>query len=192
MISAMRRLLASVLVILILPRPAAAQNPHPIDLAAGTSIIRDAKNDVNLPRGWYVSGAWTVKKPVSAVFEVSDNSRTLTFLGAEARVSVLAVMAGARLTGRLGKVRQYGQVLVGRASGNGSQFSLATDTVNNTPDSISPHLVVQPGIGLDFPLHRRFALRMELDARTLSKAGNGNENGVQFRLAAGLAYALRR
>jgi hypothetical protein len=124
------------------------------------------------------------------VVEAGRSARTLSFLGADATLAMWTVMAGPRLSAKLRRVHEYGQVLVGRASSSGSAFSLGGARAAG-PDSVSPHLVVQPGIGLDVPLGRRVSARIQLDARMLGEAGNGNENGVQFRMAAGVAYALR-
>lgn len=168
------------------PRAAAAQEPK-IEAGAGAAVVRDSKNSVNL-RGWYAEGSYRIRPGISIVVEGSSTWRTLTIYAGDfavdrVKLSVDSVMAGARLSTRLWKVREFAQVLAGRLSGSGSDTSFV---------DVTPHVVVQPGLGLDIPLAQRLALRIELDARYISVDGRGNQNGVQFRLASGFAYALRR
>lgn len=151
--------------------------------------MRDANsvNTVNL-RGWYLEAAAKLRPGVSVVVEGSSEWRTQVYYAGDFEISRLtlrvnSVVAGARLSTHVGKTREFGQVLAGRLSATGSNAS--------APDP-TPHWVVQPGIGLDVPLMSRLALRVELDARFIGTDHRGNENGVQFRLAAGFAYTLRR
>lgn len=182
-----RRLCLVALLVAVAPRPAAAQQEPKIELATGAAVVRDTKNSVNL-RGWFAEGAVKIRPGLSIVVEGSSTWRTQAYYAGDfevdrVRLSVDSVMAGARLSAKVWKVRQFAQVLAGRLSGSGSDASFPQPT---------PHLVVQPGFGLDFALVSRLALRIELDARYISTDGRGNQNGVQFRLASGFAYALRR
>ncbi len=136
-------------------------------------MLRDTKNTVNL-RGWYLEAAAKLRPGVSVVVEGSSTWRTQPLYAGDFEVARLtltvnSVMAGVRLGTRVWKLREFGQVLAGRLSATGSNAS--------APDP-TPHWVIQPGIGLDFPLASRLALRIELDGR--------------FRLVSGFAYALRR
>ena len=182
-----RRLLwIAAAVIAIVPRPAFAQVPR-VEATAGASVVRDPKNTVNL-RGWWVEGAMRLRPGISLVGEADAAYFTQLYYAGDfevdrQRLSVVSAMGGIRLSTRIWKLREFGQVLVGRLTSSGTDLSLVEQT---------PHFTAQPGLGLDFPLASRVALRVELDARYISKDQRGNENGVQFRLASGFAVALRR
>jgi hypothetical protein len=181
-----RRLSVLTVLLVVAPRPAAAQEPR-IELGVGAAVVRDSKNSVNL-RGWYAEGSMRVLPGVSIVVEASSTWRTQVYYAgdfevARVKLAVDSVMAGARLSTKIWKVREFGQVLAGRLTGSGSDASFPDPT---------PHFTVQPGLGLDIPLVSGLALRIELDARYIGVDNRGNQNGVQFRLASGFAYALRR
>jgi hypothetical protein len=182
-----RPLCVVVVLLALTPRPAAAQEEPGIEIGGGAAVLRDTKNTVNL-RGWYLEAAAKVRPGVSVVVEGSSTWRTQPLYAGDFEVARLtlrvnSVMAGARLSTHVWKAREVAQILAGRLSATGSNAS--------APDP-TPHWVIQPGIGLEFPLMSRLALRIQLDGRFIGADGRGNENGVQFRLASGVVYALRR
>ncbi|MBI3490312.1 MAG: hypothetical protein HY047_00690 [Acidobacteria bacterium] len=184
----MTRPLLMVLLLVSVAHRAEAQVATPAEVSVAFSAVRDTKNDVNLPQGWNVGAAMALVHDISVVAEVGNNSRRIPLLGPDgqdylARISVTSFLAGPRLTARLGRAKEFGQVLVGYVSSAGSAFGV-TDTQG--------HFAIQPGAGLDFGFARRFALRFELDVRLLRRDANGNETGAQFRGTSGLVYALRR
>jgi hypothetical protein len=181
-----RRLSVIAVLFVVAPRSAAAQEPR-IEVGVGAAVVRDSKNSVNL-RGWSVEAAARIRPGVSIVVEGSSTWRTQSYYAGDfeidrLRLSVNSVMAGARLSAKVWKVREFGQVMAGRLSASGSDASAP---------QLTPHFVVQPGLGLEFALVSRLALRIEIDARYIGVDHRGNQNGVQFRLASGFAYALRR
>ncbi|MBZ5559117.1 MAG: hypothetical protein LAO77_17740 [Acidobacteriia bacterium] len=181
-----RRLSVIAVLIALAPRPAAAQPT--LELSGGAAIVRDQKNDVKL-LGWYVEGATRIRPNIEIVVEGSQTYVAKDFVVGDLVIerNVIyrdnSIMAGARLSTKLWKLREYGQVLAGRVSASGSDATLVSTT---------PHLIVQPGVGLDFPLAKRLTLRMELGARFIGPDKQGNQNGFQFRFTSGFAVPLKK
>ena len=179
MIPAMRAL-PIVLLLLLAPRPAAAQD---VELAGGYSLARDPRDAVTLPAGWIAGAALDVTSTFSFVAEASGQYHTVELFDGEATLRVHTVMGGVRAAARLGALREFGQVAVGFVQSSGSAFG-ATSTFRS--------LGLQPGVGLDYPWHRRWAARAQFDVRLIRSDGGASNGGVQYRAAFALVYRASR
>ncbi|HZR23382.1 MAG TPA: hypothetical protein VFA59_07340 [Vicinamibacterales bacterium] len=141
-----------VLVMLLIPRIAVAQPSW--EIAGGYSYLDDAPDRTNFPLGWFASGGIGVTQWLTAVGDVSRHARST--LGID--LSTYAVLGGPRASARIGRVTEFGQVLVG--------LNHASSTVVGITSGDSG-LAIQPGGGLDYPLSRRFAVRAQVDYRAI-------------------------
>src|SRR5690242_12173577 len=148
---------------IVAPDLARAQ-PAP-EVYAGYSYLNDPSNSVlqvtdsdsGLPAGWLIGVAWPMRIVpdwLSLVGEAGGNYKTRTTLDADVSLSFHAYMGGARAAARVGRLTEFGQVLVGVAHGSGSAFGATAS---------SSGFAVQPGGGLDYPLRRHLLGRIELD-----------------------------
>jgi hypothetical protein len=179
----MMRTLSLLLLIALLPRPAAAQSGRPLEISAGYSFVRDPKNDISLPSGWMVGAALPVSGWLSAVADVSGNRKTVSAFGSDLDFGVHAAMAGVRASARVGKLTEFAQVLAGVVRGSGTAFGFT---------STSHALGLQPGFGVDCPLAPRLAARGELDVRFIHNQPDGNNAGYEYRFVGALVYRVRR
>jgi hypothetical protein len=184
-------MMVSALVALGAPRASAAQTSPPLEVYAGYSYLADPDNSVlqatagnsGLKAGWIVGAAVPLSGWLAAVAEAGGNDKSLPTIDGELHLSVLTFMAGARASARIGRITEFGQVLVGAVRGSGSAFGL---TVSNTGFGI------QPGGGLDWPVDHRLAARLELDFRTISGTDEGRDRAHQFRAIAAIVYRFGR
>jgi hypothetical protein len=170
---------ALVLLLLCLPRPGAAQT---FELTGGYSLARDPRDHVTLPAGWMAGAAITITPALSIVADASGQYTTVTLFNAEARLRVHTVMAGARAAARVGQLTEFGQLLIGAVRTSGTAFGATT-----TGQSLG----VQPGVGVDYPLGRRWAARGQLDVRLIRHQADATNGGLQFRFVAGVTRRLR-
>lgn len=179
MISAMVRAWPMMLLLCLLPHAASAQPS--VEISGGYSLARDPRDEVTLPAGWVAGAAISVTGWLAAVADVSGQYTTIPLLGSDARLSVHTVMGGARASARIGRLTEFGQLLVGIVRASGSAFG--STNVNHS-------LGIQPGIGVDYPVTRRVSARAELDVRLIRNQPNTNNSGYQDRFVAGLAYRV--
>jgi hypothetical protein len=175
MIAAMRRALPLVLLLGLVSRHAAAQTGF--ELSGGYAIARDARDEVTLPAGWVAGAARHFTPLLSIVADVSGQYKTIPLLNTDARLSVHTVMGGLRAGSRIGRLTEFGQVLVGVVRTSGSAFG-ATMTGRSVG--------VQPGVGVDYPLTDRIAARAELDVRLIRRQADATNGGLQYRFVAAL------
>jgi hypothetical protein len=180
MIAAMRRVPTIVLLLLggLVASPASAQGLHALELSGGYALGRDPRDRLTLPAGWMAGAAIGVNDWLSGVADVSGQYATVPLIGSDAKISAVAALAGMRADGRIGRLTEFGQLLVGVVRSGGSAYG-STD--------VSHSLGIQPGVGLDVPLSKAFAARAELDVR-LIHGQSGTQSGYQLRFVAALAY----
>jgi hypothetical protein len=177
----MRRALAFASVWLSLAGPAAAQ-PRGVEIAGGYTFVHDAKNDISLPAGWIAGAAIAITSWLAAAADASGSYKTENAFGAELRFSTHAIVGGGRVHAKLGRATEFAQLLAGIVRGSGTGFGF-TDTTNA--------FVVQPGVGLDYPLRDRLAARGQLDVRFIRNQPKGNEAGYEYRFSAAVVYRIR-
>lgn len=175
MIAAMRAL-PMVLLLLLSPRPAAAQG---VEIAGGYSVARDPRDAVTLPAGWMAGAAVDLNHAFSVVADASGQYKTVELFDADARLRVHTLMGGVRAAARVGRLREFGQVLAGVVQTSGSAFG-ATTTYRA--------LGIQPGVGIDYPLAERWSARAELDIRLIASQPDAQNGGYQFRFVAALVH----
>ena len=180
MVRALPVVLWLVLLLCLLPRLASAQPP--VEVSGGYSLARDPRDEVTLPAGWMAGAAVRLTHSISAVADVSGQYKTIALVGSDARLSVHTVMGGVRASVRIGRLTEFGQVLAGIVRASGSAFGST---------NVSRSLGIQPGVGVDYPLARRFTARAELDVRLIRSQPDTNNAGYEYRFAAGLVYLIR-
>jgi hypothetical protein len=161
--------------LLLLPRPAAAQPAARWQLFAGYAALNDAIDQVTFPVGWTVSTAWHLTEWLSAVGDVDGQYKTIPVIGSNVRLTSHSVTGGLRAAARVGPFIEFGQLLAGVAQATGALFG-STETIRRS--------IVQPGVGLDYPLRGGWAMRVELDIRLIA-------TGRELRLATGIVRAFR-
>jgi hypothetical protein len=171
------------LVMLALPRPAAAQNARPLEVSGGYSFVRDPNNHVSLVAGWMAGAGVALTDWLAVVADAGGNYKTISSFGSDVDVSVHTVMGGVRASARVGKVTEFGQVLAGIVRGSGTAFGFV---------STSHAFGLQPGIGFEIPLSQRLAGRAELDVRFIHSQANGNNAGYEYRFVAGIVCRFHR
>ena len=164
------------------PHRATAQTSHSVEIFGGYSFAHDPMNNISLPAGWLSGGAVGVTDWLAAVVDISGGYKTVDAFDADIRLSAHGVMAGGRVSARLGRLTEFGQMLAGVVRGSGTAFGFTHATNAFT---------LQPGAGLDYPLSERFAARAQIDARFIQNQPDGNEAGYEYRFSAALVYRLR-
>ena len=183
MIARVIRALMIIVLLTTVPRAAAAQASAPVEVSAGYSFVNEAKDDISLPAGWMAGAGVRLADWLSVVGEVGRNSRTTDVFGSTVRISVITAMAGARASARIGRLTEFAQVLAGVVRGSGTSFGFTETTTV---------LGLQPGVGVNYPLSQTLSARAQLDARFIRSQPNGNNASYEYRVSAGLVYAIRR
>jgi hypothetical protein len=181
MIAAMRRGWPVVLLLAVFPCPVRAQTVF--EVSGGYSLAHDPRDAVTLPAGWFAGAAIGLTSALSAVADVSGQYKTIPLFESEARLTVHSVMGGLRVSARLGRLVEFGQVLAGIVRTSGSAFGSTTS---------GQSFGVQPGAGIDYLLARTWSARAELDIRLIAAQPDAQNGGHQYRFVAALVYASRR
>jgi hypothetical protein len=158
-----------------LPRSAKAQTSPQWQVFAGYATLNDVTDQVVFRAGWAVSAAAHLTGWLSVVGDVDGQYKTIDAIGSDVRLTSHTLTGGLRAAARLGHFTEFAQVLVGVAQTTGALFG-STETIRRA--------VVQLGVGLDYPLRGRWAVRGELDVRLLT-------NGHDLRFATGIVRAFR-
>ena len=145
----------------------------------GYTYLRDLRTDVDFSKGWMVA-AGRKAGPVWAVVQFDNSSADLGLIVGEATVSVRSFMAGVAVRGRIGPFREFLQLVVGQVRGRGVLFGA---------ESSESRFSLQPGIGLDYPITRAIAARLQFDDRLMR--GNRAWTQVELRLVAAVVYSFR-
>jgi hypothetical protein len=161
--------------LLLLPRLAAAQPSARWQLFAGYATLTDAIDQLTFPAGWTVSTAWHLREWLSAVGDVDGQYKTIPVIDSNVRLTSHSVTGGLRAAARVGPFIEFGQLLAGVAQATGTLFG-STETIRRS--------VVQPGVGLDYPLRGRWAVRGELDIRLIA-------TGHELRVSTGVVRVFR-
>ena len=166
-----------VLMVLGAPRMASAQEPARWQVFAGYASLTesDITDKLTFPAGWAVSAAARLNRWLSVAGDIDGQYKTIPFIGSDIHLTSHAVTGGVRASARIGRFVEFGQVLGGIVQSTGTAFG-ATDTTT--------YAAVQPGLGLDYPLGGKWAIRGELDVRFIS-------TGQEVRVATGIVRAFR-
>jgi hypothetical protein len=167
------------LALLCLPRPAAAQGARPLEVSAAYVYVRDPTVDVTFPVGWSVGVSKGVKSWLSIAGAYDDSRKTIATVAGDLTLGVRTVMAGGQASAKLGRATEFGQLLFGVVHATGSAFGVSES---------STHASVQGGAGIDYPLIRNVALRVELDYRVFFS--HNSDLGRQFRALTGIVFRL--
>lgn len=160
---------------------AAMAAPAGTEVWGGYTTLRIPRDAVTLRQGWVAGTLIPVSRVLGVTAEVGGNRRVVRASGSDVTLRVLDVMAGPRLTARLGRATEFVHVMIGSVHSSGSAFG-ETETHTN--------LALQPGLGLDYPLTTRLHTRVAFDARLLGPADVAQSAGSQFRWTLGLVYRV--
>ena len=158
-----------------LPRSVAAQAPPRWQLFAGYATLNDVTDHVTFPAGWAVSAAVHLTEWLSVAGDVDGHYKTIPAIGSDLRLTSHTVTGGLRAAARLGRFTEFAQLLLGVAQVTGTLFG-STETTRRR--------VVQPGVGLDYPLRGGWAVRGQLDLRVIAP-------GHEYRVTTGIVRAFR-
>lgn len=158
-------LVCSGVVIGLAAAPVHAQQSVPaVELAAAYSIYRDLTYETSAPIGWVVAPSFNVNRWFSAVVDVGGN------YGGDNNGAEHAFAGGPRFRYNWTNVGIYFQILPGA-----SVYGGATNAI------------VQSGLGLDFRVAPRWAIRIESAGRVGNLDG---ESDVRWRGSFGLVYGI--
>ena len=153
------------------------------EIIGGYALARDPRDEVTLPSGWMAGAAIALTPAFSVVADASGQYTTVALFTGDLSLRVHTVMGGVRAAARLGKLTEFGQVLIGVVRTSGSAFGATT-----TGQSLG----VQPGHRhrLSAGAHR-WAARAQLDVRLIRRQAEATNGGLQYRFVAGLAHHFR-
>ena len=166
--------------------PVAAQDMPKADVSIGYQYVNlklsgDASGK-SFPKGWYFDVAGNVTPMVSIVGQVSGNYKH--FDDEDINITIHSFMAGVRGSSQ-GRVRGYGQLLVGGASLKGS---------DDTDSGSETDLALQVGGGVNVMGSGPVGLRLGMDyIRVMAKDGGevlGGDGLNGFRFAVGITFGV--
>jgi opacity protein-like surface antigen len=159
--------------------PASAQGTPKAEISAGYNYLalKGSEDDewTKFPKGWYADVAGNVTETVSIVGQVTGNYKT--FDDDDFELKVHSFMAGVR-AGSAGRVRGFGQVLIGGLNIKGSE---GTDSASQT------NFAVQLGGGVTVMGSGNVGLRLGVDyLRAMAKddgaVDDDSFNGFRFNV----------
>jgi len=147
------------------------------DLFAGYSYTHAGEASLH---GWGLSGSYRLRDALSLVADLSGHYGS--FAGAD--LGQLGFMAGARWTGRAGRLRPFAEGLLGAVR---TSTSLQGTGISASDADTDWGLAF--GGGADYPVSERWAVRALLHLRLLRGEGTLDTDP---RLSVGAVYRLRR
>jgi hypothetical protein len=140
----------------------------------GGSVLAATASDDNFPLGWTAGGARRVWRSMSIVGEATGHYKSRTTLVEDVTLSYHAFLGGPRVSARLGRLTEFGQVLTGVTHGHASAFGTTVAATD---------LSLQPGGGLDYAINPSVAARLQFDYRWI-RPSDGRDSTNQFRAVA--------
>lgn len=167
-------------VLLLLPRAAAAQRNW--ELAGGYAYLNDPPDRTDFPSGWIADAAVGLTDWLALVGDASAHWETTID---QIKLSTSAVTAGVRVSARIGRLTEFGQLLAGVVHSSSTVIGITgSDT----------EAAIQPGAGIDYPFLPHLAGRLQFDYRAI-RGGIGPpiaDPRHQFRFVAALVYRRPR
>jgi hypothetical protein len=167
------------LVGLSLARQAAAQAPRPLEISTGYVYVRDTTVDVTFPAGWSIGVSKGLGNWLSIAAAYDDGRKTIPSVAGDLTLGVRTIVAGGQASARVGRATEFGQLLFGVVHATGDAFGVS---------EASTHACVQAGAGLDYPLTRKVAFRVELDYRVFFS--RTSDLGRQVRALTGVVLTV--
>ena len=179
------RIVVCLFALIAAARDAAAQARASTEVYGGYSFLLDPGNavlaitarDNKYPLGWAAGVAHPISDWLAAVGEAAGHYKSRTSFNTDVSLSFHSFLGGARASARIGPLTEFVQLLAGAVNGRGSAFGIDVSTTA---------FAVQPGGGIDYPLTRRLAARLELDYRWIRSTAEGREHASQFRALAAI------
>ncbi len=147
-------------------------------MAGGYAYLNDPPDRTDFPSGWLADASVGLTRWLSLVADVSAHWETTID---DIHLSTSAVTGGVRVSARIGRLTEFGQLLAGVARSSSTVVG-----ITNSDDNAA----VQPGAGLDYPLLPRLSGRAQFDYRVI-RGGIGPpiaDPRHQFRFAVALVY----
>jgi hypothetical protein len=161
---------------LLTPTAAYAQETPAMDVAAGYAFLRDQDLEDNF-HGWLAAVAGNVTPTIGIVGEVGGNYTTVQVLGTDISFSVHSFLGGPRFSIRQNPgVTPFFHFLAGAVRGSASVVGQSES---------STEFAIQPGGGVDFWLRPNVGLRAGADYRRILEDAGTNE----FRIQVGLVFS---
>jgi len=178
--------LVSVLVLAIAAPSASQEPPHSFEWfvgysylhSPGGSVLAATASDDNFPLGWTAGAARRVWRSMSIVGEVTGHYKSRTTLVEDVTLSYHAFLGGPRVSARLGRLTEFGQVLAGVTHGHASAFGTTVAATD---------LSLQPGAGVDYAINPSVAARLQFDYRWI-RPSDGRDSTNQFRAVAAVVF----
>lgn len=178
-------LIPAAVCVLTLCAASASTAQQSFEVFAGYSYLRDPSHSVltttsgddNFPIGWAAGVSHPIWRAVSIVAEASGHYARRTTFDDEVRRSVHAFAAGPRASAAIGPFTEFVEALVGAAVGRAEAFGATATTTG---------LLLQGGGGIDYPVARRLAARVELDYRRITGSSEGRAPANQLRALAAI------
>lgn len=155
--------------------------PSGTEVWGGYTRLRIPRDAVTLPQGWVAGASVPVVRMIGVTTEVGSNRRVLRASGSDVTLRVTDVMAGLRLTARVGRATEFVHAMIGVVQGSGAAFGETEAHMN---------LALQPGGGIEYPVTTRLHARAAFDARVVRAGDVAQSPGAQFRWMVGLAYRV--
>jgi hypothetical protein len=161
------------------------------DVALSYSVLRDsnlARTFPNLsptfPKGFVLALAGDVNKKLRIVAEFGGNYKTVTVATAtNISLQVIAYQGGLRFVPSVkAKIKPFVQFLAGGARATGTLLGSGSSTSNNA-------FSMQPGVGVDFRVHKGFDGRIQVDYRAVRDSGTTTS---EYRVAFGIVIPFGR
>jgi hypothetical protein len=161
---------------------AAHGQPAGLQISGGYAFVLDEMTDLSLPAGWMAGVAGPITPWLAWAGEVGANYKTTSAAGSDLRFAAHTFLGGLRVSGRTGRVTEFGQVLAGALRATASAF-----------DVTSAHVAaaVQAGAGVDVALAGSTAIRLELDYRFTVGGEDVEEPARQLRGVVAAVYTWR-
>lgn len=167
--------------------PVAAQDTPKAEISGGYNwFAAKAASDEEwekFPKGWYFDVAGNVTPMVSIVGQVTGNYKTFEEVDGDFDLSVHTFMFGVR-AGSAGRVRGFGQALVGAARLKGSQGSFS-ESQNNLAFQVGAGVTAMGSGNVGFRAGVDYLrIQEKEDAFVLDESANG------FRFSVGVTFGI--
>ena len=152
--------------LLLTPLGSRAQEVGSFEVSGGYTFLGSSEIVDGHAAGWVVGGGWNAAQWLALAVDLGRNTQQQDVGLLKVDASFVSVSAGPRFVIPLGKVRPFGQVLVGSTDVElHVRSELPPTSVGN---AFERSLSWQVGGGVDVAVERGFALRLVFDYRRVS------------------------
>jgi hypothetical protein len=153
----------------------AAAQTRAWEISGGYTYLTDPADTTDFPAGWAVGAAIALTPWSSAVVDAGYAWQTIS----DIHLNTSAIMAGARAFTGLGPFTEFAQLEIGAARAGASVFGVRTAYTA---------FALQPGVGIDYPMARPLAVRLQIDYRVVPHTAPDEGSQHFVRLLVALVY----